>query len=119
MTTLKFKTKTKSVPVVLEDENDMEITYQVHQLTGDTADDLRAAQAAKVTIDGEGNIKEIKDYTGQWTELVSRCLRDASGKLVPRETLNKWPDETLKGLYDVAADLNGMGQTKEATDPKN
>ena len=118
MVTVKFATKTKSTPVSLEDDAGNEVVYAVHQLTGAQADLLRAAQAAKVDLDNEGNIKEIKDYTGQYTDLLSRCMKDPSGKLVTRDVLDSWPDETLKGLYDVAAEINGL-KAKEDVDPKN
>jgi len=119
MSTFKFSLKTKSTPVTLEDENGLEVVYQVHQLTGASADELRAAQAAKLVLDMEGNVKEIKDYTGQYTEILSRCLKDPKGQLVTRAVLNTWPDEALKGLYDIAIDINGMKAKEVAEDPKN
>ena len=119
MSTFKFSVKTKSVPVILEDENGNEVTYHVHQLTGATADALRAAQAAKLVLDSEGNVKEVKDFTGQYTELLTRCLKDPKGVLVSKDVLDSWPDEALKGLYDVAADLNGMKAKATEDDLKN
>jgi hypothetical protein len=119
MSSFKFSVKTKSVPVFLEDGEGGEVTYQIHQLTGAGADALRAAQAAKLVLDAEGNVKEIKDFTGQYTELLARCLKDPKGELVARDVLESWPDEALKGLYDIAADLNGMKPKAAEADPKN
>lgn len=119
MSDFKFSIKTKSVPVTLEQNDGTEITYRIHQLTGAGADALRAAQAAKLVLDSAGNVKEIKDYTGQYTELLTRCLKDGAGVLVSKETLDAWPDETLKGLYEVAADLNGMRSDASEDNPKN
>lgn len=119
MSTFKFSVKTKSTPVVLEDAQGNEVTYQVHQLTGAGADALRAAQAAKLVLDSEGNVKEIKDFTGQYTEILTRCLKDPSGALVPKDVLNSWPDEALKGLYEIAIDVNGMKPVPAEADPKN
>jgi hypothetical protein len=119
MSNFKFSVKTKSVPVTLEDENGNEVVYQVHQLTGATADALRAAQAAKLVLDSDGNVKEIKDFTGQYTELLARCLKDPKGNLVSKEELNSWPDGALEGLHDIAADLNGMKAKEVEDDSKN
>lgn len=119
MSSFKFSIKTKSTPVTLEDENGVEVVYQVHQLTGASADALRAAQAAKLVLDSEGNVKEIKDFTGQYTEILTRCLKDPKGDLVSKSVLDSWPDEALKGLYEIAIDVNGMKPKAAEADPKN
>lgn len=119
MSNFKFSVKTKSVPVTMEDGEGNEIVYQVHQLTGASADALRAAQAAKLVLDSEGNVKEIKDFTGQYTEILTRCLKDPKGVLVSKDVLNAWPDEALKGLYEVAIDINAMKPKAAEADPKN
>jgi hypothetical protein len=115
---LKFSAKTKFEEVTLESDAG-EVVYTIHQLTGAQADDYRAAQAAKLKLDGAGNVIEITDFKGQFTELLKRCVKGPDGKLVEFSTLGGWPDETLQGLHAIAMTINKMNQDKdEEVDPK-
>jgi hypothetical protein len=115
---LKFSAKTKFEEVVLESDAG-EVLYSIHQLTGAQADDYRAAQAAKLKLDGAGNVIEITDFKGQFTELLKRCVKGPDGKLVDLATIGSWPDETLQGMHEVALKINKMNQEKdEEVDPK-
>jgi hypothetical protein len=116
---LKFSIKVHSEPVIICDENGNELTYSICQLTGAQADDYRASQAAKVEIDGKGEVVKFNDFTGQYTDLLTRCLKSPDGKLVPKATLETWPDDVLKELHAEALRINKMNVDEEdEIDPK-
>ncbi len=114
-----FSIKTKFEPVVIVGDDDVEVTYKLCQLTGEQADDFRVSQAAKVELDKDGNVVKFNDFTGQFTDLLCRCLKGPDGKLVAKDVLKTWPDETLQELHKVALKLNKMDRAdKGETDPK-
>jgi hypothetical protein len=116
---LKFSVKTRSEPVVIEDDKGNEVTYTLCQMTGQMADEYRAVQAAKVEIDGDGKLVKILDYRGRYTDLLVRTMRKPNGQLVEITEINQWPDEALEGLYGAAAKLNKLLVDEGAeVDPK-
>lgn len=116
---LTFSIAFKSEPVTLADANGNEVKYALTQMTGAQADAYRASQAAKVRLDGEGNVVEFRDFTGQYVDLLSVCMKKATGETVSKDELYSWPDDVLKELHKAAAKLNKMGDdADEETDPK-
>jgi hypothetical protein len=114
-----FSIKTKFEPVVIVGDDDVEVTYKLCQLTGEQADNFRASQAAKVELDKDGNVTKFNDFTGQFTDLLCRCLKGPDGVLVAKAVLNTWPDETLQELHKAALKLNKMDKSEDGeTDPK-
>jgi hypothetical protein len=116
---LTFSLAFKTEPVTLADADGNEVKYVLTQMTGAQADAYRASQAAKVKLDGEGNVVEFKDFTGQFVDLLSVCMKKTSGELVSKQELYSWPDDVLKELHKAAAKLNKMSaDDDEVTDPK-
>jgi hypothetical protein len=113
-----FSIKTKFEPVTIVGDDDIEVTYKLCQLTGEQADDFRASQAAKVELDKDGNVVKFNDFTGQFTDLLCRCLKGPDGKLVTKAVLNTWPDEVLQEIHKAALKLNKMDREEGETDPK-
>lgn len=111
-----YKLKLNTLPVTLETEDGTEVVYGISQLTGAMADELRSAQAAKVELDKNGDVVAVRDFTGQYTELLSRCLRTADNKLVARATLDNWPNEVLEALYEEAVVFTGLKKPEDEVD---
>lgn len=116
---LKVSVKTKSVPVAIEDESGVELTYHLIQFTGATADEYREQQASKIEIDAKGNVTAFKDFKGQYLDLLEKTLKGPDGQLVARSVLAGWSDESLKVLHGESAKLNKLTVDEDAeVDPK-
>lgn len=115
-----YKLKLNTLPVFIESEDGTEVAYHISQLTGAMADELRAAQAAKVELDKNGDVVAVRDFSGQYTELLCRCLRTADNQLVTRLVLDQWPNELLEDLYEEAVVFTGLKkpETDADTDEK-
>ena len=111
-----YKLKLNVLPVSIETEEGLEVVYNISQLTGAMADELRAAQAAKVEIDKNGDVVAVKDFSGQYTELLCRCLRKADNSLVTRLELDQWPNEVLEALYEEAVVFTGLKKPESEDD---
>ena len=111
-----YKLKLNSLPVFLETADGTEVAYAITQLTGAMADELRAAQAAKVELDKNGDVVAVRDFSGQYTELLCRCLRKADNSLVTRLELDQWPNEVLEGLYEEAVVFTGLKKPEGEAD---
>lgn len=109
----------RSIDVVIQDENGVEVKYKLRQMTGAEADEYRACKAGKIELDKEGNVTRILDYSGQYLDLLTRTLIGPDGSNVPRSVLESWPDEALRALYESSAKLNKLVEDEdEETDPK-
>jgi len=111
-----YKLKLNTLPVFIESEDGTEVAYHISQLTGAMADELRAAQAAKVELDKNGDVVAVRDFSGQYTELLCRCLRTADNKLVTRAVLDQWPNELLADLYEEAVVFTGLKKPESETE---
>lgn len=116
---LKVSIKTRTIDVSIEKENGDEVKYKLRQMTGAEADEFRSVKLSKIDMDEKGENVKVRDVSGQYTDLLVRTLVDSEGKAVPITTLNQWPDEALKALYDESAKLNKLVETKDGdVDPK-
>lgn len=113
---LKVSIKTKTVDVTLENEDGVEVKYKIRQMTGAEADEYRSVKASKIELDKNGELVKVLDYSGQYIDLLCRTLVTAEGKSVPVTTINGWPDEALKVLFDESAKLNRLSGADEDED---
>jgi hypothetical protein len=116
---LKVSVKTRTLDLVIENENGDEVKYKLRQMTGAEADEYRSVKASKIELDKNGELVRVLDYSGQYVDLLTRTLVTADGKAVPVTTINGWPDEALKELFKASAKLNRLSDTEdEELDPK-
>ena len=96
-------------PVYIENAEGKEEEYTLRKLTGDGLSDYLNRQRVKVDAK-HGNLKE---FSGLFSDLLSRCLFDPKGDLVPAKVINSWPSDMGMDIYKRALKLNGMGKNAE------
>lgn len=117
---LKVSLRRKSEPVVIELEDGTEVTYSVREMTGAQMEEYTTKSSSKLDFDPKsGEVRQIKDYKGLYSLLLSYTLYDSSGNLVPEKVVAEWPSSVQSALHSAASAINGMGKDddKEA-DPK-
>ena len=100
----------KSQPVDLEVEEGKQVRFFVKEMSGAQRDEYLNKTAQKSRLDEKGDVVGLKDYRGLYSNLLSFCLYDAEGKLVPESKIQEWPDAAQKALYEMANDINGMSK---------
>lgn len=100
----------KSQPIDIEIEEGQEVRFYVKEMTGAQRDDYFNRASKKTKLNDKGEVIGVSDYTGSYSLLLSVCLYDANGELVPEKTIQSWPDGAQKALSEVAALINNMGR---------
>lgn len=103
----------KSQPVELELAEGQVVQYAVKEMTGAQRDEYFNKTAQRTTRDANGEVVGMKDYKGLYSTLLSFCLYDADGKLIPESKIQEWPDTAQKALFDIAIELNGLKVKKD------
>jgi hypothetical protein len=115
---LKLKLGGKSETVLLEDAEGNELKYEIREYSGALRDEYLTTQLAKLDVDEKGEVKKVKDYTGLYSQLLSKCVYTAEGKRVPESKIQDWPDSVQKALFEVARTICGLDKSEEEQDPK-
>lgn len=106
MKNLTFKLKTKAWPVVVVDEKEQELKFELRELKAAARDRYVDQLSARLLTDKAGNVIGIKKYDGMQADLLSICMHGEDGNLVPRTTLSSWPGNVVKALFEAAQVLN-------------
>jgi len=112
---LKFDIKLKEREVLLDDGSG-EKRYVLKELTGDQRAEYNDSFDITVkTVDGKPQAvagENFKLLSGK--DFLALCLYDEEDKLVPPETIGKFPATVVDSLHKEALELSGMD--KEALD---
>ncbi len=92
------------------------VKYVLREASGDTATQWRNARTNAIKmvngqVAGAANIASIDPF------LVSLCLFDEAGVLVPLKKIQSWPDRVQKDLYErvkLISHLSEAGESIEA-----
>jgi hypothetical protein len=99
-----FKTTLRQKEVMIDDK-----PYIIRELDGVDLGKTRGDMGDSVTVSSDGNASfsgiNLQDPE---LKLLSLCLYDAEGGLVPRQVMEKWPATVLSGLYNIAQELSGL-----------
>ena len=117
MSTLRLSPVKKSVPVEMDMGNGNVLLYSVKEFTGAQREAFFEKQAKKIVTGPDGEVKEVKDYKGMYSTLLSYTVYDSDDKLVPEATIQEWPDSVQKALVEVAQEVCNM-KKKEDEEPK-
>lgn len=107
---LKVSVIRKSQPIDIEIEEGKDMRLYVKEMTGAQRDDYFNRAAKKTKTNAQGDVIGFSDYSGSLSLLLSYCLYDADGKLIPEKTIQEWPDAAQKALNSIASALNGFGK---------
>lgn len=110
----KYSLKLRSEPIEIEDLSGVENTYYLKELTGSERNNFLTSQAKRA----KGKDKDVKDFTGACSELLTLCLYDPQNRLVPAKEIDSWPSEMQMDLFLKAITLSGLDKKGE-DDAKN
>lgn len=103
-----FSLKRKTEEITIEDDNGVEVTYTVRELSGAERDKFLSAMSAKLRYNDKGEAVGMKNYDGVESHLVALALMDSEGKPVPQNTIKDFPASTQKGIFEIAQRLSGL-----------
>jgi hypothetical protein len=76
--------------------------YILREATGEAARTYRNQMTDCLTLGDSGKPRKVSGIASLEPLLVSLCLFDQAGNLVPESILIKWPARILRKLYDKA-----------------
>lgn len=106
MKELTFSVKSKSRPVVIEDDPTGVIKYELREMKASIRDKYMDRLSKRLALDAKGNVIGIKSYEGMQIDLLTQCMFTESGNAVDRVTLEKWPASIVGALFTAAQELN-------------
>ncbi len=98
----------KTVPVTLEGN-----PYSLVELTGDTRDKYMTDMSQRMKYDAKGKPTGLKSFNGLQAMLLTLCLHNQDNELVKAADIQKYPSSTLTTLFEMAQELNGIGEPGE------
>lgn len=104
-----FSTSRKVITVTLDG-----VGYEVRELSGTEISAYMEAMSKRVKLGPDGKPVGISDYSNVQSGLVCNCLYAVGEpKPVPLATINQWPASTVKGLFELCQEVNGMEPEEE------
>jgi len=98
----------KSVPVVLGG-----VPFSLVELTGESRDKYMTEMSQRMKYDGKGKPTGLKSYNGLQAMLLTLCLRDQTGEAVKAADIQKYPSSAQNKLFEMAQEMNGLGELGE------
>lgn len=93
-------------------------TYTVKEMSGNELDKWRGTVGNRITTDSKGNSR-VTNFEKFSASLISFCLYDKSGNLVPIETIASWPAMAQKTLFEICQEINGLTDEAEEAAKKD
>lgn len=105
-----FSATRKSIAVTIDGA-----AYEVRELSGAEISAYMEGMAKRVKMGPDGKpLGTLTDYTNVQSGLVCKCLYPAGGtEAVPLATVNLYPAGTVKGLFELCQEVNGMEPEEE------
>jgi len=98
----------QEVPVVVEGKN-----YVLKEATGSAATAWRNAKAESIKLRNGKPVGFSKGPTDSDPFLVSLCLFNSEGNLVPKETILSWPDRIQKTLFERLKQISDLSEADD------
>mgnify|MGYP001584237238 CR=1 FL=1 len=90
--------------------------YTLHEADGTASVEYRNAMLDATELGDDGKPRRLHGFASSDPVLVSRCLRDAQGQLVPVATILGWKAEVYQRLAEWIKEASGMNAEAR---PKN
>lgn len=110
---VKLTLKLKTIPIELEQEDGLVKTFVLQELTGAERDVYVDLMVKRVKTNARGEPTGIRSAEGMQAQLLARCLRDEDGGKLEVKEIQNFPSTTLNDLFDLAQELNGLGEEAE------
>ena len=91
--------------------------YSLIEMNGQQRDEYLNCVKDNVSIGTDGSATIIK-FDGLQSSLVSKCLHDENGVIIPSDVIQAYPSSVVDALFEAAQKLNGLNKDSE-TQAKN
>lgn len=102
-----FTTELKRLPVTIDGDK-----HTIVEMMGEQRDKYLDDLGGRLKY--EGGKPTLRKFSGMHSLLLSLCLVDGNDKPVPAKTIDKWPAQTVTGLFNLARELNALDEEEEA-----
>lgn len=102
---LEFDLTPTTVPVRISGAD-----YVLKEASGAVATTWRNSVFRSTKVDANGRPSSYEGIAEAEPLLVSLCLHDANGKLVPIQTVKSWPARIQKSLFEKAKEISGLDE---------
>ena len=82
--------------------------YVLRELNGQERGQYLDSVGNRIIVGKDGQPSGMKSFDGLEASLLKLCLEGPDGKLVPADTLAKWPSTVLQDLFENATRLSGL-----------
>lgn len=110
---LELSTKLNEEQVKLDGKS-----YSLRQATGEAAETYRNAVLSATKL-SNGKVSSVAGLASTESLLVSLCLFDSEGNAVHVKEIRKWPNPTVKALYDRAKEISDLDEKDEEKGKKS
>lgn len=114
-----FSLELEEIPIKIKDKNGTTLEYSLRELDGFERDKYLNSLSDRIRIDVNGKPSGVKNFDGLQASLLSKCLWDAEGKLVPISVVQKWPARVQSSLFEQAQKLSGLDDKSSQDQAKN
>lgn len=105
---IKFELFGKEQDVMIGD-----CAYKIKELSAAQVAKWKNLQSKNIRTDIQGRPAGFKTLDGFESSLISLCLYDENGRLVPAQTINEWPSSTVTPLFKLCLKINGLDEDAE------
>lgn len=102
---LEFDLTPTTVPVRIAGQD-----YLLKEASGAVATTWRNSVFRSTKVDSNGRPSSYEGIAEAEPLLVSLCLYEANGKLVPIQTVKSWPARIQKALFEKAKEISGLDE---------
>ena len=102
-----------ATPVTLVNSDGAEETYEIREMMAAVRDKYMDQLGDRMKVGPDGKVIGVKKFDGLQASLLSVCLYDKDGKLVPQTVIQAWPGGVVSSLFDEAQRINRLTSTKE------
>ena len=110
----KLRTFLKEETIELENKDGSNKVFLMRELNGYQREEYMDKLAKRMKFDAAGKPSGFATYKGTMTDLVSDVLFEQDGQTkVNPEFVKSLPQETVSALFEMAQEMNGLGEDAE------
>ena len=109
----KFSLKRKIEEIVISDEDDREVTYELIEMSAANRDAYLQKLSSRIKTGPDGKPQGVSNFEGLQAELLGQCLTK-KGKPVDSKEIQGWPAGVVTAIYNMAQEMNRLSEGEDA-----
>lgn len=115
----KYSFKRKSIHISIENDTGEGTTeYELREMTAAQRDNYLDGLNKRLRI-VNGTAAGVARFEGLQADLISACLYDNGGGVIPITEIQKWPASLVAQIFKQAQDMNQLSKEMEEAELKN